>query len=217
MLMLGVGLFLGSVSISAEPSLLYRDTTGSVQILIHIQQELLPNGSLINSLLSDGDVHRVALDQSNATVSYRFASPVRKTSYRVHREGNALLAQGTFKGVSFSRRITINAGPWFESMEWELTDYAMSGSTQPLVFWVVNPFEAQAYEMQAIGESPENIMDNGQSVPAQRVRVRPAGILAPFWSTLYWFRLTDGRFLRYEGVRGMPGTPLTVVELIGGD
>ena len=215
--MLVVGLLLGSVSISAQPALLYRDTTGSVEILINIQQEPLPNGSLINSLLSDGDVHRVELDESNATVSYRFASPVRKTSYLVRREGNVLVAQGTLKGASFSRRIAINAGPWLESMEWELADYAMSGSTQPLVFWVVNPFEAQAFEMQAIGESPENIMDNGQSVPAQRVRVRPAGFLAPFYSTLYWFRPTDGRFLRYEGVRGLPGTPLTVVELIRED
>jgi hypothetical protein len=213
-LMLGAGLFLGSMSAFAEPELLYRDVTGSVEILIHIWKDVLPDGSLINSLLSDGDVHRVQLDDSNATVSYRFASPVRGTVYAARREENELLLQGTLKGASFSRRITINANPWLESMEWSLAEYALSGSRLPLVFWVVNPFEGLAYEMQAIGESSENVMDNGQSVPAMRVRVRPAGLLAPFWSTLYWFRPTDGRFLRYEGVRGLPGTPKTVVELM---
>ena len=102
-------------------------------------------------------------------------------------------------------------------MEWELADYAVSGSTQPLVFWVVNPFEARAYQMQAIGESREVIDDNGKSLTAARVRVRPNGFLAPFWSTLYWFRPSDGRFVRYEGVRGLPGTPKTTVELLRGD
>jgi hypothetical protein len=203
--------------ILAEPVLVYRDMTGSVQILIHIWQELLPEGSLVNSALSDGDEHHVQLDDANATVSYRFASPTQSTSYLARREGDELVLQGTFKGFPLSRRIAINANPWFESMEWSLVDYALSGSTRPLVFWVVNPREARAYEMQAIGESPENILDNGQSVPALRVRVRPAGFLAPFWSTLYWFRPSDGRFLRYEGVRGLPGTPMTVVELLGGD
>jgi hypothetical protein len=216
--LLVVGILLGcATSVLAEPHLEYRDMTGSVEILIHIWKELLPDGSLINSMLSDGDVHRVQLDGSNATVSYRFASPTRGTAYTTHREGDELVFQGTFKGSSLSKRIAINANPWYESMEWSLADYARSGSTQPLLFWVINPFEAQAYEMQAIGESPENIMDNGQSVPALRVRVRPAGILAPFWSTLYWFRPYDGRFLRYEGVRGLPGTPKTVVELMNGD
>ena len=214
--MLCVGLFLGSMSTFAEPTLLYRDTTGSVEIIIHIWKDILPEGSLINSLLSDGDVHRVQLDESNATVRYQFASPVRGTAYTARREGNELLLQGTFRGASFSRRIAINANPWLESMEWSLADYALSGSMQPLVFWVVNPFEAQAYELQAIGENPENVMDNGQSFPALRVRVRPTGLLAPFWSTLYWFRPSDGRFLRYEGVRGLPGTPKTVVELMSG-
>jgi hypothetical protein len=217
-ILLGVGLLLGCcASALSEPMLTYRDRTGSVDILIHIWKETLADGSQINSVLSDGDVHRVQLDDTNATMSYRFASPVRRTAYLARREGDELVLNGTFKGAELSRRIPINANPWYESMEWSLADYALSGSTQPLLFWVVNPFEAQGYEMQAIGEGPENIADNGQSVPALRVRVRPAGLLALFWSTLYWFRPTDGRFLRYEGVRGFPGTPMTVVELMGGE
>jgi hypothetical protein len=218
MFLLCAGFLLGfSLAARAEPSLLYRDTTGGVQILIHMWVELLPTGSLINSVLSDGDVHRVQVNDEMATLSYRFASPARGSAYLARREGDTLVIAGTFRGAPLSRRISIDASPWYESMEWSLAEYALSGSTQPLVFWVVNPFEALAYEMQAIGESPENIMDNGQSVPALRVRVRPAGLLAPFWSTLYWFRPSDGRFLRYEGVRGLPGTPRTVVELMSGN
>ena len=49
-----------------------------------------------------------------------------------------------------------------------------------------------------------------------RIRVSPVGILHFIWSALYWFRPTDARFLRYEAVRGLPGTPRTVVELMSG-
>jgi hypothetical protein len=171
---------------------------------------------MINSLLSDGDVHRVELNEADATIGYHYASPSLKMAYSARREGDELFLEGTFKGVPLSRRISIDASPWFESMEWELGQYAVSGSSQPLVFWVVNPLEARAYQLQATGESTEMIDDNGQSVAGARVRVRPTGFLAPFWSTLYWFRPTDGRFLRYEGVRGLPGTPKTVVELLEG-
>jgi len=51
-------------------------------------------------------------------------------------------------------------------------------------------------------------------VDAVRLRVVPVGILRFFWSALYWFRPADGRFERSEGVRGGPGTPKTVVELL---
>lgn len=55
---------------------------------------------------------------------------------------------------------------------------------------------------------------DGRTEEAMRVRVSPWGLLSLFWSSLYWFRPSDGAFLRYEAVRGLPGTPKTVVELI---
>jgi len=45
--------------------------------------------------------------------------------------------------------------------------------------------------------------------------VKPAGILGAFWSSLYWYRPADGRFLRYEAMREGPGTPKSVVEFVG--
>jgi len=199
---------------AAQAMLTYRDRTGHVDIIIHIWKEELPSGAMVHSLMSDGDIHRVENDGSNETISYRFASPSRNTSYRAHREGNEIMIEGTLNGSPLSRRLPINAAIWMESVEWSLREYAMSGSPRPFLFWVLQPYEVKAYLLQAIGEPEENIIVNGHAQAAARVRVRPTGILAPFWSSLYWFRPSDGRFMRYEGVRGLPGTPKTVVELI---
>jgi hypothetical protein len=214
-----LGLALGLLGILSVPAvaqaiLTYRDRTGRVDIIIHMWKEELPFGAMFHSRLSDGEIHRVEIDGSNETISYRFASPSRNTSYLARREGNTILIEGTLHGSPLSRRLPIDATPWMESMEWSLQEYAMSGSPLPLTFWVLQPFEVRAYLLQATGELEENIVVNGQAQAVKRVRVRPAGILAPFWSALYWFRASDGRFVRYEGVRGLPGTPKTVVELI---
>ena len=99
-------------------------------------------------------------------------------------------------------------------MEWSLQPFAVSGSSEPLLFWVVQPYDGQAFLMQAREEKAEDIPVDGRTLEARRVKVSPWGILSLFWSSLYWFRLSDGTFLRYEAVRGLPGTPKTVVELI---
>ena len=69
--------------------------------------------------------------------------------------------------------------------------------------------------MQAREEKEEGIPVDGRALEAMRVKVSPWGLLSLFWSSLYWYRSSDGTFVRFEGVRGLPGTPKTVVELIG--
>jgi len=154
------------------------------------------------------------MDASRTTLRYAFASPARRTAYTATREGNQISLQGTLNDQPLSRRFRIDSHPWFQSMEWSLQPLILSGSSQPLVFWVLQPFEGRVYLMQAHEERTEEIDVDSRTVEAMRVRVSPWGILSAVWSSLYWFRPSDGEFLRYEAVRGLPGTPKTVVELV---
>jgi hypothetical protein len=216
---IGIGVILvilicGTLPAGAQSGWVYRDLTGHLVTMIYLREETHGEDVTIRSTLSDGDLHSVEMDASRATVHYDFASPARKTAYSVNREGNDITIQGTLRGQPVSRRIPIDTHPWYQSMEWSLQPLVVSGSSQPLVFWVVQPFEGQAYLMQAREEKAEAITVDGRTVEARRVRVSPRGILSVVWSSLYWFRPSDGAFLRYEAVRGLPGTPKTIVELI---
>jgi hypothetical protein len=202
------------VPVGAQGGWIYRDLTGKLVTIIHLQEETRGAEVTIRSTLSDGDLHNVEMDASRATLRYEFASPVRATAYSATREGDAILMEGTLKGKRLSRRVPIDSHPWFQTMEWSLQPLVVSGSSQPVVFWVVQPFEGHVYLMQAREERMEEIPVDGRTVEGMRVRVSPWGILAAIWSSLYWFRPSDGAFLRYEAVRGLPGTPKTVVELI---
>lgn len=42
------------------------------------------------------------------------------------------------------------------------------------------------------------------------VRITFDDLRAAFWGADYWFRVTDGQMVRYEEVRGGPGTPVTI-------
>ncbi|HET6486495.1 MAG TPA: hypothetical protein VFH83_08740, partial [Spirochaetia bacterium] len=179
-----------------------------------IQEEHQSQGFVIRSLMSDGDYHEVQNDLSEMTVRYRVASPQRKTDYTAVRAGNLILIQGELAGRPLSRVLRIDARPWFETVEVSLSRLAVEGSSQPFVFWIVHPWEARAYLMQAKVEPQQLIAVADANELATPIRMSQAGFFAFLWSALYWYRWPDGLFVRYNGVRGLPGTPPTVVELI---
>jgi hypothetical protein len=193
----------------------YRDRTGNHEIDILIAREDTADGFIVRSRMNDGDMHDVEMDASAATVRYRVRSPQRRTDYTVTRQGTVLVVQGTLRGAPVSKRITIDSRPWYQSVESSLAAFALGGGRSQPEFWIVHPWEANAYLLRAASEGDQVITVNGRSVVGLKVRIRPVGILQLFWSSLYWYRPADGWFLRYEGVRGFPGTPLTVLEYVG--
>ncbi len=205
----------------AQVTLAYRERTGTAELGIKIREELVPGGSVGHSLESNGDVHDVQMDGFEATTHYFVESPSLKIAYTVTRKGEVLIVQGTLSGASISKTIPIDGRPWYQSIERSLRDYvvtyALTGAKRPLTFWIVHPWEAKAYLLQARVERLEPIKVNDRQVTAVRIRVSPTGILALFWSSLYWYRPSDGRFVRYEAVRGPPGTAKSVVEYMGND
>jgi len=199
---------------SAQASHSLRETTGGRQVDIRILHEPLPGGLLVRSFMSDGEYHEVEYGPSAATVRYRVLSPSRNLEYTVRRDGDLLRFEGIFRGKLLSRTQKIDDHEWLETVELSLSAFARSADRTSPAFWIVHPWDAKAILMQATNEGEDTVMVAGTPTASIRVRVRPAGILALFWSSLYWYRSADGLFVRYEAVRGLPGTPLTVVELM---
>ena len=68
--------------------------------------------------------------------------------------------------------------------------------------------------MQATKVGTDTVLLDGVPTEAVKVRLAPDGLLAAFWHGHYWYRKTDGLFLKFEGRRGLPGSPMTVVHLL---
>lgn len=201
---------------SAQSAMLYREQTGPAVKLIKVLEEEQYGGSLLHLWYSSGESYRISSDSSRATLSFDYRDPAAGTEYSAHRSGNAIRIEGVLKGRPASRVVDIDGNPWYESLEFGLRDFAVSGSRRPALAWVIVPENTVAY-LVALGlERIEPIDVSGRSVEAVRVRVSLRGIPAFFWSTLYWYRVPDGAFVKFEGPRGGFGSIPTIMELVAG-
>lgn len=208
-------LFLAVTLPGAPVTLVYRQVTGSRADRIEIGEEALDDGAVLRMRATSGETYRIQSDWTGSVTSCAFEFPEQGTSWAAHRNGTTLRIEGTIRGRTVSRGISIGDHPWYESAERSLQAFAVSGSPEPRRFWMVEPYGGGAYLMSGRIEGREPVTVNGKPVEAVRVIVRPAGLLSFLWSSTYWYSPTDGTFLRSESVRGIAGlVPLTVIELV---
>lgn len=199
----------------AQVTLIYRQATGARVDRIEISDQPQPNGAVLGVFATSGETYRIESDQSGGVTTCRFEFPPERTSWTARREGTSLRLEGTVQGRSISRTFTIDGHPWYESAERSLQRYAVSGSREPVKFWMVEPYGGIAYLMTGRAERRERVEVNGKLVEAVRVIVRPAGIMSFIWSSTYWYSPVDGTFLKSQSVRGILSlAPPTVIELL---
>ncbi len=151
--------------------------------------------------------------QDHSTVRWEFRNPGMETDLVVEREGNLLVARGKFKGKEVTREFKVDSLPWYQFIEVSLAAFVRSDE-EKTEFWIIEPLNLKPYKMVALKQETGDLTVNGREVEAVRIKVTLPGMASLFWSSHYWYRKTDGVYLRFEGARGGPGTPKTIVELI---
>jgi hypothetical protein len=136
------------------------------------------------------------------------------SDFAASREGDSIRLRGTLNGKPVDRTLDIDASPWFAMIELSLPGWVIGGGAKRISFWVLDSSQGEAHRLAAEKMGRETISVAGADVEAIRVRLTAPGVPAFLWSSPWWFRASDGAFLRYEIARGMPGTPKTVLELI---
>jgi len=69
-------------------------------------------------------------------------------------------------------------------------------------------------KLRAMKKDIEKIEVNGSTFVTQRIEITLCNFWGNFWNANYWFRKSDGLFLKYEGANGPPGTAKTVIEFV---
>lgn len=151
-------------------------------------------------------------DENSAVTKWVYKKGDENTSVTAQRKGNRIGISGNFKGERITKSLKLNSAPWYQPLSFSLKPFIAS-SKSAIIFWTVNPRNLSAYRMKAQKIKKETIRLNNESVPTQKIKVSLAGPKAMFWSSYYWFRLSDGVFLQYQGVDGPPGTPETLTKL----
>jgi hypothetical protein len=129
------------------------------------------------------------------------------------RQGRRMLLTGARNNQPVSQEFAVDDTAWYGSILF-MRDFVLSGAAET-VFYMTKPEEDRVIKLKAIREAREVIPVDGDSVDTVRVRFTLPDFRSIFWSSTYWFRATDGLFVKSLETRGPPGAAKVSVELVG--
>ncbi|TVQ25759.1 MAG: hypothetical protein EA383_07220 [Spirochaetaceae bacterium] len=208
-------IFLATHSVTAGENMRFREQTGSEVIYLQSTENSLGQQLKLSSESETGETHEVIVDaQTLESLQWAHRNAVDDTDYTARISGRTIRVTGKNQGRQVDESFQLeDADPWIQSIERSLEPFVRS-SRDRMQFWTVQPGDLTLRKLQAVRRGRSTIDVDGERVDAWEVRISLPGISSMFWSATYWYRVSDGQFVRYEGVRGWPGTPRTVVELV---
>ena len=201
----------GSYGYASGRSLIYQSITKGVAVTINEKIEINGAETIVTSSSIDQGTNRVR-NRDNSALVWELVNDRTDTRLTAERVGDIIKLEGKFEGKTVDKTLKIDGKPWFQAWDLSLGSFVLSGK-KSLEFWTVRN-DLKAFRMAAFRDKEETLEINGRNVEAVKVKVSLPGWMAKFWSASYWFRKSDGVFVKYQGANGPPGTPETVIELV---
>lgn len=156
-------------------------------------------------------VMEARLNSEFETVEWKLKDPRKKIEVAAVREGNKIIITGTFEGKKNNRKeINIDNRPWHQIFQLGLIKFAVTETKErSLEFWGLRPDSpGTAGVLAASKDKVETVEIKGKKIEAAKLRIGLAGWLSIFWTGDYWFRASDGLYIKAKPTAG------TVAELI---
>ncbi len=135
------------------------------------------------------------------------------TQFVAKRQDNSIRIEGTFKGEKLQKTVAIDEDAWINKMDFGLSHFAMS-EEETMTYWTLKLADLEPLHFRAEKLGAERLQINGRQVEAIKIKITLKNfLLSKLWSAHLWYRSSDGLFLKYEGAKGRPGTPVTTIEI----
>ena len=155
------------------------------------------------------------VDTNMAALSWAFENLKENTKITASREGKKVFLRGQTKGKPIAKTFKINKLPWNQTFNIGLEGFVLS-SKKSMIFWSIGtrgPGNMKITRFKVKKKRIETITIKDKEVEAVYITISLTGLLSIFWTGKYWYRKSDGVFLRYKGKNG-PGTDVSIMELI---
>jgi len=129
------------------------------------------------------------------------------------KDGRNVILKGISGEKIINTIIKLDESPWKQSMSYSLSEFALD-EKEKIEYWIIRLDKFKGEKMQAEKAGAEGITIKGTQYNTVKVKISAAGLRSKFWSGNYWFRISDGLFLKYEGWNGLPGSTKTIIEII---
>jgi len=211
-LMIGVaasGLLLLPIPSATAEEVQYRESTGEKTSVFVWTLEKNEHFDVTVHREKTRFVNRCEADGDTLKWKYRTES----ADIQAERHGDVIAVRGTFQGDFLQERYPVDAAPWYQPLSYSLRPFLRSEQKQ-VRFWTIRLDKLAPVKLKAAKKGTEHIDTPAGRFEADRIEVRLDGMLSFAWHGTYWYRKSDGLFLKYTGVNGLPGTPRTVIEVL---
>ena len=201
------------------PILLFGETTNNYKIAIgeevyYSSFSIAKTDSLIlYTYRHEAEEQINYYNQNGTTQKFTHKNSANNVDLIAIKDGRNIILKGTSGEKIIDTIIKINERPWKQSMSYSLSGFAF-GDKEKIEYWIVRLDKFKGEKMQAEKAGNECIIIKDKEYHAMKVIIRAAGLRSKFWSGHYWFRISDGLFLKYEGWNGLPGSTKTIIKLI---
>jgi pimeloyl-ACP methyl ester carboxylesterase len=160
-----------------------------------------------------GERHLVRNDSNLDTQFWRLSDPAAGTDLSVTRVGNCLVAAGSFKGQPTLGSFPVDDAPWRQSIDFAAPDLLAADGRAETEFWLLKSYDIQPLKMRLAKEAAETLKLGGADVPTVRMKLTVDGVPEQFYHSIYWYRASDGLFVKYQGKRDIEREP-TITWLV---
>lgn len=163
----------------------------------------LEQGYYLKSFVTKDDqkdsITEAKLNADYETIEWRYKSQKGDIDVVAVRQENKIILSGKFGGKENNKKeMSIDNRPWHQIFQLGLMKFAITEKGPDSVeFWGLRPDNPETIGVLAARRDKiETIEVNGKQVEASKLRIGLAGWLSIFWTGDYWFRKSDGLYIK---------------------
>jgi hypothetical protein len=178
-------------------------------------ESIRPKGTGLSAIVTTniGEYDSLSMDSRRSTLEWSRRYESEGTDLSASRSGSMVRVKGTYKGKPYDRTHDFGSLPWYQFQEISYEELFSSGEETSL-FWTIDRSSLKPSLFKAHRGGAVAIEVMGAKVEAIGYDLTVNGVPAFIFTSHFWLRDSDGRFLRLD-VPPLLGLPRSRVELTG--
>jgi hypothetical protein len=160
---------------------------------------------------SVGERDSLAMDARRSTLEWRRSFEGEGTELVATRDGSMVRVRGTYKGRPYDKTHDFGDLPWYQFQEISYEELSRT-RTEASSFWTIDRRSLKPSLFKAQRVESASIESMGSIVRAAKYDLTVSGVPAFLFTSHFWLRESDGRFLALE-VPPILGLPRSRVDL----
>jgi hypothetical protein len=177
------------------------------------KESVRPRGSGFSAIITTnkGEYDSLAMDGKRSTVEWRRRYDSELTDLVALRDGPRVRVSGAYKGKPYEKTHDFGELPWYQFQEISYEELLRNGA-ETSSFWTIDRSSLKPSLFTARRKGSVEIEVMGARVRAVEYHLTVSGVPAFVFTSHFWLRESDGRFLRLD-VPPILGLPKSRVDL----